>query len=164
MKNFAHPQTLSKFLSPILVLSTIATPALAQEQFAPGPITAPNVKLTVRANGGTCPKTVGLWWLVLPYEGGAEHTVIADTNEFTETAKLVSSSPQFVEFAAPLRSGYADCEGQTQAGEFDFYSLRFKDKKAYFRIDLRKINAPAKVITYKAVVASRPYVRWAIAD
>jgi hypothetical protein len=164
MKNLAYPQTWSKFLFPLLLVSTITTPALAQEQFAPGPITAPNVKLTVRATGGNCPKSVGLWWLVLPYEGGAEHTVIADTREFTQTPKLVSSTPQFVEFAAPLRSGYADCEGQTQVGEFEFYSLRFRDKMAYFRIDLRKIDAPGKVITYRAVVAARPYVRWAIAD
>ncbi|HLP87719.1 MAG TPA: hypothetical protein VK184_03805 [Nostocaceae cyanobacterium] len=188
MKNLMAFQNLSKFFSPLLLpmqhgrnnysvkkltsffpfcliaLGITANPALAQVQFAPGPIAGPNIKLNVRATAGTCPKTVGLWWLLLPYEGGGEHLVIADTREFAQTPKLISSSPQVVEFAAPLRSSYADCEGQTQLGEFEFYSMRFKDKKAYFRIDLRKIEAPAKTITYKAVLGARPYVRWAIAD
>jgi hypothetical protein len=69
-----------------------------------------------------------------------------------------------VEFVSPLRSNYASCVGQTSGQEYTFYNVEFKDKKAYFRVDLRKIDAPARLITYKNVVASRPYVRWAIAD
>ncbi|WP_230966824.1 hypothetical protein [Nostoc sp. NZL] len=118
----------------------------------------------VQRSSGTCPQTIGLWWFLLPYEGGAEHTVVADTREFADTTKLVSSNKQFVEFVSPLRSNYASCVGQTRGQGYNFYNVEFKNKKAYFRVDLRKIDAPLSLITYKSVVASRPYVRWAIAD
>jgi hypothetical protein len=145
-----------------LVAATISHPALGQT--TPGPIAEPNVKLNVQRTSGTCPQTVGLWWFILPYEGGAEHTVIADTRAFADSVKLLSANQQFVEFVAPLRSNYASCIGQTHNQEYKFYTLQFKNKKAYFRVDLRKINAPAQEITYKTITASRPYVRWAIAD
>jgi hypothetical protein len=152
-------------LCPLVVAGAIASTAQAQTKSVPGPLAAPNVRLKIQRTSGSCPQTVGLWWLALPYEGGAEHTVIADTRVFADTTTLVASKNKlFVEFVSPLRSNYASCVGQTQGQEYPFYNVQFKQKKAYFRVDLRKINAPAQLITYKSVVASRPYVRWAIAD
>lgn len=148
-----------------ILAGTIASTVQAQGQSAPGPLFQPNVKLNVQRSSGKCPQTVGLWWVGLPYEGGAEHTVVADTREFADITQLVSSNnKQLVQFVSPLRSNYADCVGQTSAQEYKYYKVEFKNKKAYFYVDLRKINAPASLITYKNVVASRPYVRRAIAD
>ncbi|MBD2292911.1 hypothetical protein H6G06_05300 [Anabaena sphaerica FACHB-251] len=162
MNNLLQLTKLGVIVTFLLVAPTISHPASAQT--TPGPIAAPNVKLTVQRSSGTCPQTVGLWWITLPYEGGAEHTVVADTRAFADSVKLVSANKQFVEFVAPLRSNYASCVGQTRNQEYKFYTVQFKDKKAYFRVDLRKINAPAQEITYKTIAGSRPYVRWAIAD
>jgi hypothetical protein len=164
MKYLAQLAILAGILSPFVVAGTIYNQAQAQSQPAQRAISAPNVKLPVQRSAGTCPETVGLWWFLLPYEGGAEHTVVADTRAFADTVKLVSSTKQFVEFASPLRSNYASCVGKTTAKEYTFYNLEFKNKQAFFRVDLRKINASDRLITYKTTVASRPYVRWAIAD
>ncbi len=164
MKNCVQIIANSKVLLTIILLGTISTTAQAQQQTAPGPISEPNVMLNVQRTKGTCPQTVGLWWFVLPYEGGVEHTVVADTRAFADLTNLVSSNKQFVEFVSPLRSDYATCVGQTRAQEYTFYQVKFKNKKAYFRVDLRKVQAPSSLITYKTIAASRPYVRWAIAD
>ncbi|MBD2194216.1 MULTISPECIES: hypothetical protein [Calothrix] len=164
MKNLAKLTILGGIISPLVAAGIISATAQAQQESPPGPLAAPNVTLNIQSSAGKCPKTVGLWWLILPYEGGAEHTVIADTRAFADSAKLVSSTKQSVEFVSQLRSDYASCVGKTQGQEYNFYSVQFKNKQAYFRVDLRKINAPAKEITYKTVAASRPYVRWAIAD
>ncbi|MBE8969883.1 hypothetical protein IQ277_27780 [Nostocales cyanobacterium LEGE 12452] len=163
MKNLVKLTAFGTILFPLVVAGSIATTAQAQPE--PGGISAPHVTLNVQRSSGICPQQIGLWWFVLPYEGGAEHTVVADTREFADETKLVSSNnKQFVEFVSPLRSNYASCVGRTSRQEYTFYNVEFKNKKAYFRVDLRKIDAPARLITYKSVVASRPYVRWAIAD
>ncbi|HYX13682.1 MAG TPA: hypothetical protein VE944_04800 [Nostoc sp.] len=168
MKNLVKLTSFGTILCPLFVVGTLAAIAQVQPpQQQPGPISAPNVTLNIQGSSGTCPKTIGLWWFVLPYEGGAEHTVVADTREFADETKLVSSkNKRFVEFVSPLRSNYASCIGQTRGQEYNFYNVEFKNKKAYFRVDLRKFNVPSRpsLITYKSVVASRPYVRWAIAD
>ncbi|MEH1839361.1 MAG: hypothetical protein V7L20_11450 [Nostoc sp.] len=165
MKNLVQLTSFGTILCPLVVAGTIAATAQAQSQPKPGPISAPNVTLNIQSSSGTCPQTIGLWWFVLPYEGGAEHTVVVDTKEFADETKLVSSkNKQFVEFVSPLRSNYASCVGQTRGQDDTFYNVEFKNKKAYFRVDLRKSNPPGRLITYKSVVTSRPYVRWAIAD
>jgi hypothetical protein len=172
MNNSLHLKIFGGIVCSLAVAGTVyataqaqpQTQPQAQPQSAPGPITAPHVALNVQRSAGTCPKTVGLWWFVLPYEGGAEHTVVADTRAFADSTKLVSSNKQVVEFVSPLRRNYASCVGQTQGNEYTFYNVQFKNKQAYFRVDLRKINAPAKEIAYKTIAGSRPYVRWAIAD
>ncbi|MGF2037805.1 MAG: hypothetical protein RMZ43_021215 [Nostoc sp. CmiVER01] len=167
MKNLVKLTSFGTILCPLFVVGTLAATAQVQPQQEPGPISAPNVTLNIQGSSGTCPKTIGLWWFVLPYEGGAEHTVVANTKEFADETKLVASkNKQFVEFVSPLRSNYASCVGQARGQEYTFYNVEFKNKKAYFRVDLRKINAPGRpsVITYKSIVTSRPYVRWAIAD
>ncbi|MDZ8184511.1 MAG: hypothetical protein RMX96_06635 [Nostoc sp. ChiSLP02] len=164
MKKLVQLKDFGSVLCPLMMAGTLATTVQAQAQSESGPISAPNVTLNVQRSSGKCPQKIGLWWFTLPYEGGAEHTVVADTREFADSSKLVSSNNQFAEFVSPLRSDYASCVGRTRGQEYNFYNVEFKNKKAYFRVDLRKINAPERIITYKNVVASRPYVRWAIAD
>ncbi|BAY11634.1 hypothetical protein [Calothrix sp. NIES-2098] len=164
MSNLLQLKIIGGILCPLAVVGTMYATAQAQPQSAPGPISAPNVTLNVQRSAGNCPEKVGLWWLTLPYEGGSEHTVVADTRAFADSSKLVSSNKQVAEFVSPLRDDYASCVGQTQSQEYGFYRVQFKNKQAYFRVDLRKIDAPAKEITYKTVTASRPYLRWAIAD
>ncbi|KYC36033.1 hypothetical protein WA1_40540 [Scytonema hofmannii PCC 7110] len=166
MKNLAQITAFFGILCTFLVTEIISATAQTQQpQTESRPLSAPNVTMKVQRISGTCPQSVGLWWFLLPFEGGAEHTVVADTKAFADSTKLVSSNnKQFVEFVSPLRINYASCIGQTQNQELTFYNVQFKNKQAYFRIDLRKINAPAREITYKAVVTSRPFVRWAVAD
>ncbi|MBD2681639.1 MULTISPECIES: hypothetical protein [Nostoc] len=164
MKKLVQLTDFGSVLCLLIMAGTLPTTAQAKPQSTPGPISAPNVTLNVQRSSGICPQTIGLWWFTLPYEGGAEHTVVADTREFADSTKLVSSNNQFAEFVSPLRSDYASCVGKTRTQEYTFYNVEFKNKKAYFRVDLRKINAPGRLITYKTVAASRPYVRWAIAD
>ncbi|WP_414755950.1 hypothetical protein [Anabaena sp. CCY 9910] len=163
MKNWVQSTNIAKIFSPILLLGTIT--ATAQAQSAQGPLFSPNVNLQVQRISGVCPPTVGLWWIILPYEGGAEHTVVADIRAFADNTQLVASdNQQFVEFVSPLRSNYASCVGQASSQEYIFYNVEFKNKKAYFRVDLRNINAPGRLIIDKTVAGFRPYVRWAIAD
>ncbi|MBD2340399.1 hypothetical protein H6G64_25860 [Calothrix sp. FACHB-156] len=164
MNTWIKLTTLAVIVSPLAVVVTLFAKAQAQPESPPGPISTPNVKLNLQRSAGNCPESVGLWWLTLPYEGGAEHTVVADTRPFSNSTKLVSSNKQVVEYVANLNDNYASCVGQTQNKEYTFYNVKFKNKQAYFRVDLRKIQANAKEITYKTVAASRPYVRWAIAD
>jgi hypothetical protein len=162
MKKILQSKKINVIITAFLVAATTYHPASAQT--TSGAIAEPNVRINVQRKNGNCPQTVGLWWFVLPYEGGAEHTVVADTRAFADSVKLLSANQQFVEFVATLRSNYASCIGETRNQEYQFYTLQFNNKKAYFRVDLRKIKAPAQKITYKTITASRPYVRWAIAD
>ncbi|MFH7031038.1 MAG: hypothetical protein ACHBN1_38250 [Heteroscytonema crispum UTEX LB 1556] len=92
MKNSFILTTLAGILGSAVVAGTIYSQAQAQPQPAPGPIAAPNVRLCVQRSAGTGPETVGLWWFLLPDEGGAEHTVVADTRAFADSVKLVSST------------------------------------------------------------------------
>jgi hypothetical protein len=165
MKKLTQIITLASIFGSLAVVGTITTKTSAQPKLEPGPMFTPNVQLQVQRTSGSCPKTVGLWWIGLPYEGGAEHTVIADTRAFADETKLVPSKNQrFVEFVSNLNSNYAACIGKASSQEYAFYNVDFKHKKAYFRVDLRNINAPDSLIVYKTVTAFRPYVRWAIAD
>lgn len=152
----------SSFLSTLLLSGVVAGHALGQS--APGPLSQPNVKITVDRQQGTCPKQVGLWWFVLPYEGGAEHTVVFDSLAFSDSSKLVAATKQVVEFVAPLRSNYASCVGRTRGTVFPWYSVQFRNKQAYLRVDLQKTGAALTEVNYRTVAASRPFVRWAIAD
>lgn len=154
----------SVVLSSALCLEILPNLATAQPVPTPGPISQPTTQLPVERQRGNCPKTVGLWWFVLPYEGGAEHTVVLDTRAFADSSKLVASTKQTVEFVAPLRGSYASCVGQTRGSSFPWYRVQFKNQQAYFQIDLKKTNAPFTAVTYSTVAASRPFVRWAIAD
>ncbi len=154
----------SIILSSTLGVAILPHQVRAQTATAPGPIAEPTVRMTVDRQSGNCPQSVGLWWFVLPYEGGAEHLVALDTRAFADASKLVASSKQAVEFVSPLRGNYASCVGQTRGTPFPWYQVQFRNKQAYFRVNLRKTKAPFTAITASTIAASRPFVRWQIAD
>lgn len=132
------------------------------------PTGKPDLTLKVVRQTGTCPQQVSLWTSARQYEGGGEFTVVADTLPIaTAVPRLVSAKPQFVEYSALLKQAFVSCIAQAGSGSELPYRFRFQQGKVFFRIDLKSINrnpsTPA-AITYKAVLTSRPYVRWAIAD
>lgn len=146
------------------------TPALTQNRprSAPPvlPTTQPNLTFNVERQSGNCPKTVKLWASWRYYQGGGEHTVIADTVPIAGALQKVSSNKKLVEYRAPLKKTYNSCVGQAKSPSQDYpYRFRFGDGNVYFRVELPPDtpSTPSE-ITYQSVVASRPYVRWAIAD
>lgn len=151
---------------PTLLLSTVV-PLHAQTTQPALPKTPPNTTLPIKRQMGTCPTQIRLWTSFRSYEGGGEHTVIADTRAIATAARLTASGSQFVEFQAPLQPKYRSCVGQAVNQEMAYYQVRFAQGKVHFRVDLTAINknpsTPTR-ITYKAILTSRPYVRWAIAD
>ncbi|UBF26150.1 hypothetical protein K9N68_32275 [Kovacikia minuta CCNUW1] len=153
----------------LLSMLVLSLPMPTQAQPKPAiPDGEPNLTLKVIRQSGNCPQEVRLWTAIRQYEGGGEHTVIADTLPIVATAvKLTTSYPQLIEYSAPLKQDFASCLARTNPDADLPYYFRLQQGRLFFRIDLRSINrnpsTPA-AITYKAVLTSRPYVRWAIAD
>ncbi|HEY9849802.1 MAG TPA: hypothetical protein V6D28_10110 [Leptolyngbyaceae cyanobacterium] len=151
------------------ILSTVivVTSARSQNQPAPSlPRTPANTIFNVRRQQGNCPRTVRLWTSFRYYEGGGEHTVIADTGAIAGTARLISSNKKVAEYRAPLNRTYASCVGQANSNTDDFpYRFRFGSGNVTFRVQL-PADTPSNPseISYKGVVSTRPVVRWAIAD
>jgi hypothetical protein len=140
------------------------TTAIAQRATPSLPNTPPDTQLTVNAQSGTCPKTVGLWTSFRYYEGGGEHTVIADTLAVAGPAQLVTKGKKLAEYTAPLKAAYASCVGQASSQEYP-YRFQFSNGNISFRVEL-PADTPANPseINVQSLVSSRPYVRWAIAD
>ena len=165
MKNMARFTT----IFPLLLTLVVTVPALAQTPASPSvPNTPPNTTFKIQRQSGTCPSTVGLWTSFRYYEGGGEHTVIANTSAIAGPAQLVSSSSDKVAvFRAPLQRAYASCVGQARSAEddFSFYRFQFGSGNVTFRVQL-PADTPSNPseISYKSVVSNRPAVRWAIAD
>jgi hypothetical protein len=162
MKNLAKLTTISGILC--LLSVTVPMITFAEIQKPKLPKTPPNTVFNIEIQRGNCPKTMGLWTTFRYYEGGGEHTVIADTYPIAGTVKLVSAGKKFVEYAAPLRPAYASCVGRATDKELP-YSVRFQNGQVSFRIDLPK-DTPANPSEFstRAVIGSRPYIQWAIAD
>ena len=129
------------------------------------PKTPPDIVLKVERQSGTCPKTIGIWTAFRYYEGGGEHTVIADTWSIAGRVQLISSGKKSVEYKAPLNTYFASCIAQAKAGEDYPYWFRFGNSSVSFRVELPP-DTPANpsIITAKSILGARPYVRWAIAD
>jgi hypothetical protein len=119
------------------------------------PPSKPNMILNVKREAGTCPQTVGIWTFMLPFEGGAEHTAVADIR----SARLVASGKKFVEYEAPLRQSYASCLGSAKSERPNVYNFHFRNGKVYFRLDLNQSTLNT-TITYQGTGGLRPYVRW----
>ncbi|BAZ12644.1 hypothetical protein NIES4071_44760 [Calothrix sp. NIES-4071] len=116
----------------------------------------PNMIINVKRQSGVCPQTVGIWTFMLPFEGGAEHTAVADIPINT---KLIASGNKFVEYEAELRQSYKSCVGSAKSERPDVYYFQFRNGKVYFRLDLSKVTLNT-TITYKGTGGFRPYVRW----
>ncbi|HEY9872902.1 MAG TPA: hypothetical protein V6D12_05680 [Candidatus Obscuribacterales bacterium] len=160
--------TLGRFATTLGILSAllVATAGLAQNKPTATPklpSTKPNTTFNVQRQKGKCPLKVSLWTLSRNYEGGGELTAIADTLAIATSPRLASSGKSFVEYKARLKSAYASCVGRASSQQQPMYKFRFSDRNVYFRVDLTGIPQPT-AISYKNVVADRPYVRWAIAD
>jgi hypothetical protein len=119
------------------------------------PLSKPNMIFNVKRQAGTCPDTIGIWTFLLPFEGGAEHTAVADIRG----AKLVASGKKFVEYEAPLRQSYTSCVGNAKSETPPVYNFQYRNGKVYFRLDLNKATLNT-TITYQGTGGFRPYVRW----
>lgn len=149
-------------LSALLV--TTSTTTQAQSTTPVLPKTPPDILLKVERKSGICPRTVGLWTAFRYYEGGGEHTVIADTWAIANRAQITTAAKKFVEYKAPLRTDFATCVGQAKAADYP-YQLQFGKGSVAFRVKLPPDTAAnPSVITAKSILGARPYVRWAIAD
>lgn len=141
------------------------TPTLAQS--APALSKTPDTIFNVKRQSGSCPKTVGLWTSFRYYEGGGEHTVIADTAAIAHSAKIISSGDKLVDYQAPLKKTYANCIGiatDLTDGE-NLYQFIFREGKVFFRVVLPPdTDANPSGFTVRSIYNSRPYLRWQIAD
>ncbi|OKH36692.1 hypothetical protein NIES2119_16845 [[Phormidium ambiguum] IAM M-71] len=164
MKNY---KSLVVALGALSVL-VAATPGITQnsENAAPTiPGNRPNTTINVSKRSGNCPSNMNLWTSFRSYEGGGEHTVIADTSVVASAARLSNSGAKFVEFSAPLKSEFASCVGEATSDEEPIYRFRFGNQRVVFRMDLSSLRPGTLTrINYRGVVSSRPAIRWAIAD
>lgn len=120
----------------------------------------PNVQFEVEATSGNCPETVGLWSFLLGFEGGADHTVIADTQAIAAMpVQLVTSEERRVVYEAPLQEAYATCVGQAQSDALTMYDFQFGEGKVRFQLDVTQDDGYREVL-YTGVSASRPYIHW----
>ena len=147
------------------LLVTTSTTTQAQSAKPVLPKTPPDLVLKVERKSGNCPKTIGIWTAFRYYEGGGEHTVIADTWAIAVRAQITTSTKKFVEYKAPLKTVYATCVGQAKASEDYPYQLQFGKGNVAFEVKLPP-DTPANPseIMEKSILGARPYVRWAIAD
>ncbi len=153
----------------VALLVGLMMPSLNAQPAKPQiPNTKPNLALSIVRKTGNCPNQVSLWTSFRYYEGGGEHTVIADTAPISKApAVLVEKGPRFVQYEVPLKPDYATCSARAIAPYNSQYSVRFNHGIAYFEVDLTLLDKPPStpaVVTYRAVLTGRPYVRWAIAD
>ncbi|MBC6433851.1 hypothetical protein FM036_25670 [Nostoc sp. HG1] len=143
---------------------TATTLTQAQTETLIGSPERPNMILNVKSEAGACPQTVGIWTFLLPFEGGAEHTAVADTRPIANPARLVASGKKFVEYEAQLYERYASCVGSAKSQRPPVYNFQFRNGKVYFRLDFpTKENQSTGFtdILYQGLAgSSRPYVRW----
>lgn len=101
---------------------------------------------------------------MLGFEGGADHTVVADTQAIASApAKLVVSQQKRLEYEAPLRSQYASCVGQASSPLLSAYNFQFRNGKVNFRMDVSQGDGYREIL-YKGMSASRPYIHWRAAE
>jgi hypothetical protein len=120
----------------------------------------PNFQFNVQRRAGTCPQSVGLWLFSLGFEGGADHTVIPNTEAIASgPTKLVVSEKKRLEYEVPLRSEYTSCVGQASSELLTAYNFQFRNGKVYFRMDVSRDDGYREIL-YKGVSANRPYIHW----
>lgn len=157
---FSHPVKFASTLGllSVLVFST-STSTLAQPSQPASSPARSSTNLTVKRQYGICPQKVGLTTLLIPFEGGAEHTVVANTRAIAGSARVSSSGKKFVEYEAPLQKAYASCVGQATSPELRAYRVRLGNGKVYFRVDVGWVDGTTQ-ITSRSLSAGLPYVRW----
>ncbi|MBE9109387.1 hypothetical protein IQ273_08150 [Nodosilinea sp. LEGE 07298] len=129
-----------------------------------GTFMSPNVQFEVAAETGTCPETVSLWEFGLGFEGGADHTVVADFAPLaTAPAEILQSEDRRIVYAAPLKAGFADCTGTATSQYLSMYAFQFGDGTVQFKLDLRGDDG-FRDIRYADISANRPYIHWRAAE
>lgn len=157
--------TIVSFFSALIIIAATTTQAQSTKPVLPK--FPPNAVLKVRGLRGNCPKTVGIWTSFRTYEGGGEHSVIADTLPVADRAKVVSYGQKLVDYKARLKTTYADCDGlAVDAGDGeDLYRFIFRDGNVFFRVVLPPdTDANPSSFSNVSILGGRPYLRWAIAD
>lgn len=121
--------------------------------------------LPIKQQGGNCPQFLRVKTTSRYYEGGGEHTVIPDTLVITGPAKYRSGNKKTAEYEASLKPEFANCKGQILPTPDHPYRVQLANGKLLFRLELPP-DTPAhpSLITYRAILTGRPYIRWAIAD
>jgi hypothetical protein len=119
----------------------------------------PNVKMNVERVSGSCPTSVGIWTILLPLEGGADHIVVADTNRIAGAAKISKSSQKLLEYQATLSQKFASCVGKASSPKYSVYSFVFQNGQVTFRVNLGQGNVNKKVVSQQ-LATGRPYVYW----
>jgi hypothetical protein len=165
MNNIVKLTTFFGISSSLLFTSALS---FAQADKPSLPKTPPNELLIVTAKTGNCPKSLGMWLSFRSYEGGGEHTVIPNTFPMAGVAKLTSKGKKFVEYTAPLKSNYVNCVGTAnieKEGIYKGYKGKFEKGNLIFRLEIPN-DTPSSPTDFSkiAILANRPFVRWAIAD
>ncbi|MDB9313336.1 hypothetical protein PN462_09520 [Spirulina sp. CS-785/01] len=154
------------FLGVLLVSCTSQPPSepVASPVSPSTTLDVPNVSFTVEAEGGNCPEAIGLWELMLGFEGGADHTVIADFSPIAKLpVKIVQSQDRLVMYQAPLQEEYSSCTGIAQSEALTMYAFRFREGNLQFTVDLTQ-GQGYRNIRYADISANRPYVHWRAAN
>jgi hypothetical protein len=124
----------------------------------------PNILFPVEATSGNCPETVGIWEFLLGFEGGADHTVVAD---FAEVAVLpidiTEQTERRIVYTAPLREEFASCTGTARSEALSMYTFYFEAGQVRFELDLRD-DQGFREIRYADTSANRPYIHWRAAE
>jgi endonuclease YncB( thermonuclease family) len=123
-----------------------------------------NFQFGINAESGNCPETVGVWEFLLGFEGGADHTVVADIAPFTTLPiEILQSEERRVIYQAPLTAEFASCVGTAQNEHLSMYSFEFGNGQVRFELDLTD-DQGFREIRYVDTSANRPYVHWRAAE
>ncbi len=124
----------------------------------PTPIIAapehPNLRFQVQQQSGNCPSSIGIWEILLPLEGGADHIVVADIRP----AQIAASTPRSVTYAAPLPAEFASCVGQAIAPGIAAYRFDLRQGQVFFQV-APQVQVGVTILS-KQLASGRPYVFW----
>lgn len=124
----------------------------------------PNVWLEVATESGTCPEMVGLWELIIGFEGGADHTVVADIAAISATTvQITRAEARHITYEAPLIEDYATCQGIARSEFLSMYAVYFGQGKVRFDLDLSNDNG-FRELRHADISANCPYVFWRAAE
>lgn len=114
----------------------------------------PNLIFPVQRQSGNCPTNLGVWEILLPLEGGADHIVVADIRP----AKITASTARSITYAAPLAANYASCVGQATRPQTAAYRFDLREGQVFFRVEPQR-QVTASIVS-KQLASGRPYVYW----
>lgn len=124
----------------------------------------PNVWLEVAAESGTCPELVGLWEFTTGFEGGADHTVVADIAAIAaRPVQTIRAETRHITYEAPLIEAYVTCQGSARSEYLSMYAIDFDQGKIRFDLNLSDDDG-FRELRYADISANRPYVFWRAAE